>query len=334
MNTVDINGDMETLAAIINNDIEGDFTDDNLTNIRQNLFRDCTKLTSAHLPNVATISSYAFANTGFEEITGDMFPSVTEFSSTATNSGGQFASCSKLRRATFPGITTISDSNGIRAFENCNALEYVCFPNLVVWGGGSSDGTLIGTCPSLTQILPEMFPVLDRISGGYAFRYVNNLSRLILLNLTSFTGGNSIIDSYSQLRVFRTPKATIRAGIFYTSTSPGRSWHQLRLLDIKSIENGITAGFLYSPNSLRTLILRDNAVIPLGSATGRFVTQSPLKSGGDGVDIYVPSALIIEYENATNWTTLVNDYGTARFHALEGSIYEDPDYDYDIGMED
>ena len=87
-------------------------------------------------------------------------------------------------------------------------------------------------------------------------------------------------------------------------------------------------------NNLKTIIFRSTTVVPLNGVSGNFVTKSPLRSGGAGVDFYVPSALIDEYKNATNWTVLVNNYGTARFHAIEGSIYENPDYDYDIGMED
>jgi hypothetical protein len=51
------------------------------------------------------------------------------------------------------------------------------------------------------------------------------------------------------------------------------------------------------------------------------LSKTPFASGGTGGTVYVPQALITEYQNATNWSTLYAG-GTCNFVAIEGSEYE------------
>ncbi|MBO5969669.1 MAG: leucine-rich repeat domain-containing protein [Clostridia bacterium] len=72
-------------------------------------------------------------------------------------------------------------------------------------------------------------------------------------------------------------------------------------------------------SKLTTVILRSETVCSLGSVHN--FMQTPFASGGTGGTVYVPQALISEYQNATNWSTLYAQ-GTCNFVAIEGSEYE------------
>lgn len=333
MNTVDLRGDIPVIADIINNELEGEFVDDTFTSVRQNMFRDCTKLTKVTMPNVTTIGQYAFANTGLTEITEDDFPNVTHFQSYA------FSNCPSLRKATFTKPTTITCASGQPTNQNifygCADLE-VYFPNLETLAASSYGNLLTGA--SIPNILPKHFPKLTTISGRMSLR-AYNVIRCILPKIT-YADWGMFTSTYCglTLKVVRFPSATVDTECLQTfsNSSICKGFKVLRLLDVKHLDFVKDALFYWTVNTvLETIILRDTeSICTLASTTGEFVKNSPLKSGGAGVDIYVPAALLDEYKAATNWVTLVEDYGTARFHALEGSIYEDPNYDYDIGMED
>lgn len=72
--------------------------------------------------------------------------------------------------------------------------------------------------------------------------------------------------------------------------------------------------------SLKTIILRRGAA-PAALQNLNTFNGTPYDSGGSGGKVYVPSALIEQYKNATNWSVLVG-YGTVEFVAIEGSEYE------------
>lgn len=75
-----------------------------------------------------------------------------------------------------------------------------------------------------------------------------------------------------------------------------------------------------------TFILRSTTLVPLNKAStywafmfnGTPFDDNPVGSGGT---VYVPAALISEYQKATNWSTLYAA-GTCNFVAIEGSEYE------------
>lgn len=68
-----------------------------------------------------------------------------------------------------------------------------------------------------------------------------------------------------------------------------------------------------------TLVLRKNALATLANINA--FTGTPFASGGTGGTVYVPQALISQYQQATNWSTLYAA-GTCNFVAIEGSEYE------------
>ena len=71
--------------------------------------------------------------------------------------------------------------------------------------------------------------------------------------------------------------------------------------------------------NLKTIVLPQTKLVTLG--TINVFSQTPYASGGTGGTVYVPSALISEYQQATNWSTLYAA-GTCNFVAIEGSEYE------------
>ena len=56
------------------------------------------------------------------------------------------------------------------------------------------------------------------------------------------------------------------------------------------------------------------------------ITNFTAETTPNPIKVYVPSDLIPDYEEATNWSSLLaSNY--VEFHALEGSRFEDPFYD-------
>lgn len=72
-------------------------------------------------------------------------------------------------------------------------------------------------------------------------------------------------------------------------------------------------------SKLDTIVLTSNKLCSLASL--RTFNGTPFAEGGTGGTVYCPSALITQYQQATNWSTLYAA-GTCNFVAIEGSEYE------------
>lgn len=101
----------------------------------------------------------------------------------------------------------------------------------------------------------------------------------------------------------------------------------LTLLDFTYTSgNGLLTNSFYGDSKLSTLILRSTTVVPLGSPAGAF-SSTPFASGKAGGILYVPSELIASYQEATNWSTVL-EYADSEGNPqnqilpIEGSIYE------------
>lgn len=81
----------------------------------------------------------------------------------------------------------------------------------------------------------------------------------------------------------------------------------------------IAASSYSNCTNLATLVLRNNAVVTLSNINA--FTGTPFASGGTGGTVYVPKALIEQYQQDTNWSTLYAA-GTCNFVAIEGSEHE------------
>ena len=87
---------------------------------------------------------------------------------------------------------------------------------------------------------------------------------------------------------------------------------------------GIATYGLYGCTSLNLLVLRRQEVIPLLNVSG--LGQTPFSSGKAGGTLYVPQDMIEEYQNTTNWSTILsytkNGESQNKILSIEGSIYE------------
>jgi hypothetical protein len=96
------------------------------------------------------------------------------------------------------------------------------------------------------------------------------------------------------------------------------SCSSLEVVDLPSATTIANSAFAQS-TKFNTLILRSNTVCSLSSAAAFNFT--PFYTTGKSGTVYVPQALITEYQNATNWSKLYAN-GTCNFVAIEGSEYE------------
>lgn len=92
----------------------------------------------------------------------------------------------------------------------------------------------------------------------------------------------------------------------------------LKKIDLPAITKINNAAFSGCKN-LTTLVLRSNSLLSIGSTN--VFQNTPFYTGGTGGTVYVPQALVEQYQQATNWSVLYAA-GTCNFVAIEGSEYE------------
>ena len=101
----------------------------------------------------------------------------------------------------------------------------------------------------------------------------------------------------------------------------------LHTVDFSLKKNGFGKRMFQNCVNLKTLILREAAIFPLGDVSA--FTGTPFASDGTGGTIYIPKSMYDhlgdnsadDYKAATNWST-VNGYGTITWAIIEGSVYE------------
>lgn len=90
---------------------------------------------------------------------------------------------------------------------------------------------------------------------------------------------------------------------------------KLDFTDAGALPQNLFAG----ATALNTLVLRNPSLVSLWNANA--FAQTQFKSGGTGGTLYVPQALIADYQAATNWSTILS-YENNQILPIEGSIYE------------
>ena len=105
----------------------------------------------------------------------------------------------------------------------------------------------------------------------------------------------------------------IRAGETFDSCT------KLKAADLGASLVDLTNTVFNKCSLLTTVIIRSNSVVPLGGI-GVF-NSTPFVSGGTGGTLYVPQALVSQYTQATNWSTIIG-YANNQILPIEGSIYE------------
>jgi hypothetical protein len=174
----------------------------------------------------------------------------------------------------------------------------------------------------------------DTISlvGDYAFHYCSALTSVDLPNATS--SGNYAFNGCSALASVSLPSLTsigqyafshcsaLTSAYFPSVTRIGNYafyfCSALASVILPSVTNIGQATFSWCSN-LKVLVLGSKTLCPLTNKST--FNQTPFAEGKAGGTVYVPQALITEYQTATNWSTLYAA-GTCNFVAIEGSEYE------------
>lgn len=199
-------------------------------------------------------------------------------------------------------VTTI----GSHAFNGCTALTNVSFPNVTHVNGNAFQNT------GITELTDAQFPSLATLDS-YGFSYMTALQRV---NLTgAFAYKDFIFRQCSNVTDIRMPNA-----YNFNNVACGRLVYgcpKLTVFDAgKVTKTGNDA--LSGTTLLRTLILRADTVCTIaGWTVGHMggIFSNPTES-----TIYVPQALISDYQTATNWSTAYAAGVT--FAPIEGSEYE------------
>lgn len=196
-------------------------------------------------------------------------------------------------------LNNVVNFTGGYVFQNCTSLTRLYAPNFVGLNNNTENYSFSG-CTALTSIdLPEakyltkaLFwntnsvasincPKAERIFGDQTFRACGKnvaLGFVSFPSLTDLVGTNAFADCPT-----------------LTGIDLGNTYR-------------ISGNSVFSGNTnMATLVLRYQSVVQLGNINT--FNNTPFANGGAGGEIYVPSALISDYQVASNWST-IHGYGT------------------------
>lgn len=180
------------------------------------------------------------------------------------------------------------------------------------YGGGGDIVSLVdGT---ITEYID---PNITTLRGG-AFAYCTGFKTLICHNVTNIAAAvlndNRSEHLISPLVDVAFPKVREITGYLM------QNWRKMGKLDLTACTSlGSNRGF-ENCYWMTVLVLRNSSVVTLGHIN--VFTNTPFTGRQSRTaDLYVPSALISEYEQATNWSTILTN-GYVTIHAIEGSQYE------------
>lgn len=151
----------------------------------------------------------------------------------------------------------------------------------------------------------------NNITSLYAqsFREYTPLTSLKCHNVTSI--GNAALYGCTGLTSLAFPRLSQLAAI--------QNCSNLLILDLGLTAGSGNFGSVSGCTNLATLIIRSSVVPVLGNIT--YFNNTPFASGKAGGTLYVPQALISNYQSANNWSTILG-YATNNIQKIEGSIYE------------
>lgn len=191
------------------------------------------------------------------------------------------------------------------AFANRTGITSVTFVNDLTFM--SEQWRPFTGCTGITSISA---PKLTR-ANNKLFLGCTNLQTVDLPKLATINGDQFIESSKVVYLVF----PSFSGGIYSNSL---RSNTLLQAIDVAACTSIGTAAFS-GCSVFDTFIIRGDSVPTLSNISA--FTNTPFASGKAGGTLYVPSALISEYQSATNWSTILG-YDTNSVVAIEGSQYE------------
>lgn len=122
----------------------------------------------------------------------------------------------------------------------------------------------------------------------------------------------------SAFQLYRTLKSVNLPNVIEIKSTAFQNCSNLTTVQLAKATSIGGSAFQYC-GSLKTLVLRNPTVVTLSSTS--VFNYSAFSASKGGGTVYVPQALITEYQNATNWSTLYAS-GACDFVAVEGSEYE------------
>ena len=212
--------------------------------------------------------------------------SNTRVTSIATNA---FRGRSEILAVSFPNVETIGGSS----FQDCSNLSEVYFPKVTSVGKSVFYNTGIKTIH-----LPEL---MQTSSNMFQYSKIEIITDASLPAITSLIG-DYCFGNCSALRYFQHSLRNYYASRCFQSSSA------LEKVDIHA--TGLTYHCFSGCSALSTLILRQTDAICDWSNTNA-LTNTPIVKGTGFV--YVPRALLEEYRQATNWSSLLPE----QFRAIE-----------------
>lgn len=187
-----------------------------------------------------------------------------------------------LRSVTLPECTEI----GSNAFMSCSAISGITAPKLRTVGNNGFYTT------SASNPSAEAF----------------DLDLPELLNV-----GNSAFRS-TAMRTVRMPLLSGYQPYAFAGCT------RLQRVDFGDNMSSIPSGFFNADGELNVVILRRTAA-PVALSDPTVFNGTPFASDGTGGTLYVPQALIADYQAATNWSVILG-YSNNQILPIEGSIYE------------
>lgn len=229
----------------------------------------------------------------------------------------EFEGCTNLQSINLQNIILMFRSGGLnvhKQFKNCSSLETFYAPNFLFGfcAGGSDDSMFYGCtnlkhiiCPNWlhTQIANDFQPTQNM------WDYPAQLAYWDLPNL--------------EVIIFKKGIINLNTGDYYHSGAFS-NLPKLRYVDVG--ENVAKLGeytFKNTPN-LETLVIRSSTVVPIlkqNANSTTYQTQSFIFGGSTNINVYVPQALISQYQAADYWST----FDPNIFKSIENDLDE---FDY------
>lgn len=198
-------------------------------------------------------------------------------------------------------ITVLSTEIALLAFNNKSKITNISMPNVAVIGNQAFAG-----CTGITELyLPEL------IQLGQA-ALPNSLERIEVPKLATFVATQSIENT----KIKRLVLPSFTGTLYWNALRFNRL---LEFVDLNCVSSIDRSTCFEGCSVLKIVIIRTNKCVSLPNVS--VFKDTPFASGGTGGTIYVPAALIEQYQQATNWSTLYAA-GTCNFVAIEGSEYE------------
>ena len=254
-------------------------------------------LTEYHDDTLALVGAYAFYKCA--NLTSVKLSSATEVQTRA------FDGCSKLVSFDSPSVKVVNQY----AFYNCTELTTVKLSSATGLRDRAFDG-----CSKLESIDAPSATVINT----YAF---NNCTNLVNVNLPSAISIEGNVFSWcTKLKKLNFPSLT---SVGNTAIYKCLELESVDLPSVTSIQ-----GFaFYGCDSLKAVIMRGNTLCSLAGTTAfdytcHFTgavegTYNP--TGAKDGYFYVPSALLSQYQSATNWSKFASQFRALEDYTVDGT---------------